>query len=90
LHTERFEKVASEFNNTWKSSIAEINGSILQAFPNFQNGARILHSALTQILLFYKRFLTLWEKKFTGKGRRVHPVGIQSVMVEIKKFRSTF
>ncbi|KAJ3216643.1 Vacuolar protein sorting-associated protein 52 [Dinochytrium kinnereticum] len=85
LDTDRFERIASEFNNSWKATISTLNTTIGQAFPNFKNGARILHSVLTQMLLYYKRFMILWEKRFTGKGRRVHPVGIQTVMAEIKK-----
>ncbi|KAI8854929.1 Sac2 family-domain-containing protein [Chytridium lagenaria] len=90
LDTDRFERIASEFNNSWKATITTLNSIITQAFPNFQNGARIFHSALTQMLLYYKRFMMLWEKRFMGKGRRVHPIGIQTVMGEIKKFKSSF
>ncbi|KAJ3070045.1 hypothetical protein HDU98_006918 [Podochytrium sp. JEL0797] len=90
LDTGRFESVASQFNNCWKQAITEINASILQSFPNFQNGARILHAAFTLLLLFYKRFLNLFEKRFVGKGRRVHPVGLQTVLFEIKKNQPNF
>ncbi|KAJ3309539.1 hypothetical protein HDU76_003578, partial [Blyttiomyces sp. JEL0837] len=90
LDTTRFETVASEFNNAWKPIISDVNNSVLQAFPNFQNGARILNAVLTQMLIFYKRFMVLWEKRFTGKGRKVHPVGIQTIMVEIKKLKSNY
>ncbi|KAJ3105839.1 hypothetical protein HDU97_007483 [Phlyctochytrium planicorne] len=90
LDTDRFERVGNEFNNSWKAAIASLNTTISQTFPNFKNGARTLHAALTQMLLYYKRFLILWEKKFMGKGRRVHPIGIQTVMAEIKKFKSSF
>ncbi|KAJ3300194.1 Vacuolar protein sorting-associated protein 52 [Borealophlyctis nickersoniae] len=84
---DKFEKVATSFNNSWKAALTSINGSVMQSFPNFQNGARILHGAFTQMLLYYKRFLTLWEKRFGNKKQRVQPIGMQSVMVEIKKFR---
>ncbi|KAJ3296154.1 hypothetical protein HDU79_007408 [Rhizoclosmatium sp. JEL0117] len=90
LDTSRFESVASQFNNTWKQAITDLNGSILQSFPNFQNGARILHAAFTLLLLFYKRFLNLFEKRFVGKGRKVHPVGLQTVLFEIKKNQPSF
>ncbi|KAJ3265746.1 hypothetical protein HDU77_004014 [Chytriomyces hyalinus] len=90
LDVSRFEAVASQFNNQWKQSIAQINASILQSFPNFQNGARILHAAFTLLLLFYKRFITLFEKRFVGRGRKVHPVGLQTVLFEIKKNQPNF
>ncbi|TPX57670.1 hypothetical protein PhCBS80983_g03685 [Powellomyces hirtus] len=90
LQEENFERVATEFNQNWKSALGSINQSVMQSFANFQNGARILHHALTQLLLYYKRFFTLWEKRYINKKPRVQPVGLQSVMVEIKKFRSSF
>ncbi|KNC96426.1 uncharacterized protein SPPG_08323 [Spizellomyces punctatus DAOM BR117] len=90
LQEEKFERVAADFNTCWKNALTSINQSVMQNFSNFQNGARILHAALTQLLLFYKRFFTLWEKRFVTKKPKVQPVGLQSVMVEIKKFRSSF
>ncbi|KAJ3354477.1 hypothetical protein HDU83_005179 [Entophlyctis luteolus] len=90
LDASRFEAVALQFNNIWKQIILELNTSILQSFPNFQNGARILHAAYTMLLLFYKRFLNLFEKRFVGKGRKVHPVGLQTVVLEIKKNQPSF
>ncbi|KAJ8328797.1 Vacuolar protein sorting-associated protein 52 [Batrachochytrium dendrobatidis] len=91
VDAEKFEQVATDFNATWKSTINNMYISITQAFPNFQNGARILHTAMTQFLLFYRRFLTCFERRFSqGKKSRVQPVGIQSLMVEIKKFKSSF
>ncbi|KAI9202758.1 Sac2 family-domain-containing protein [Polychytrium aggregatum] len=87
---DKFERIADNFNNSWKQAIGTINNSIIQSFTNFQNGARILQSALTRLLLYYKRFLVLWEKRFGSRKQRVQPVGLQSVMVEIKKFRSNF
>ncbi|TPX61117.1 hypothetical protein SpCBS45565_g07345 [Spizellomyces sp. 'palustris'] len=88
LQEEKFERVAADFNTCWKNALTSINQSVMQNFSNFQNGARILHAALTQLLLFYKRFFTLWEKRFVTKKPKVQPVGLQSVMVEIKKFRN--
>ncbi|KAH6574301.1 hypothetical protein BASA50_009922 [Batrachochytrium salamandrivorans] len=91
VETDKFEQLSEEFNNSWKATINAMNGSITQAFPNFQNGARILHVAMTQFLLCYRRFLTCYERRFSqGKKARVHPIGIQSLMVEIKKFKSSF
>ncbi|RKO84574.1 Sac2 family-domain-containing protein, partial [Blyttiomyces helicus] len=87
LETGKFESVATDFNNTWKTALTTINSSVMQSFPNFQNGARILHSAFTQLLLYYRRFLTVWDKRFGNRKQSVQPVGMQSVMVEIKKFR---
>ena len=84
------ELIAGDFNLKWKGSIGAINEAISQTFPNFQNGAKILHAALSQYILIYKRFISLWERKFTNVKPKVSPVGIQTLLVEIKKYRSTF
>ncbi|KAL2914393.1 Vacuolar protein sorting-associated protein 52 [Polyrhizophydium stewartii] len=87
VDADSFERIANDFNNSWKTSINAMNNSITQAFPNFQNGARILHTAMTQFLVYYRRFLACFERRFNGKRARVQPVGIQSLMFEIKKFK---
>jgi vacuolar protein sorting-associated protein 52 len=79
--------ISQEFNQKWKSSLQTIADSITQNFPNFQNGARVLHIALTQYVLHYKNFIALVDKQ--GKTK-VTPVGLQTVLVEIKKFKSAF
>ncbi|KAI8822052.1 Sac2 family-domain-containing protein [Fimicolochytrium jonesii] len=90
LQEENFERIAAEFNQNWKGALGNINQSVMQSFANFQNGARILHHALTQLVLYYKRFMSLWDKRFLNRKPKVQPIGLQSVMVEIKKFRSSF
>lgn len=87
---EILEKIANEFNSNWKAAIESINEEIGQVFTNFRNGARVLHAVLTQLVLFYKRFLTIWDAVAKPKGSKVVPIGIQSVLVEIKKYRSAF
>jgi hypothetical protein len=74
----------------WKGALTELNTSILAAFSDFQLGAKVLHVALTQVLLRYKRFVTLFDAKFQRKRSRVTPVGLQVVMMEMKRFKTTF
>ncbi|KAI8912671.1 Sac2 family-domain-containing protein [Gorgonomyces haynaldii] len=85
-----FESIATDFNLKWRQTLSQLNDTVTQTFPNFQNGARVLHACLAQYVLFYKRFIALWEKKFGTKQQKVQPTGMQSVLVEVKKFRSTF
>jgi hypothetical protein len=80
--------ISQEFNQKWKQSLQNIHDSIIQAFPNFQNGARVLHIALTQYVLYYKSFVSVVDS-FRGKTK-VSTVGIQTVLVEIRKFKSAF
>lgn len=91
IMSERFIKIASDFNSTWKTSLASINSTIMQSFPNFQTGTRILQTALTELVQFYRRFNALWEKRFEGTNApKVFPISLQSVIVEMKKFKSNF
>jgi hypothetical protein len=87
--------VANDFNTNWKPALGSLNQSIMKSFSNFQTGTRILQKALTDLVVYYQRFIGLWEKRFGGGlsgGRmpKAAPIGLQSVLVEIKKFKSNF
>ncbi|KAG0172911.1 hypothetical protein DFQ30_009374 [Apophysomyces sp. BC1015] len=80
-------RICKHFAQTWRHSLTAINGSVVQYFSNFKNGTTVLHAVLGQLIVYYTKFLDLLEKRNLGD---VHPVDVQTVMVEIKKFRSTF
>lgn len=82
--------IASEFNMNWKKGLLDINGSTMQLFASFQNGARVLHGILTQFVVWYKRFLSIWALAFRNEKSTIVPIGIQTVLVEVKKYRSSF
>jgi hypothetical protein len=82
--------IVNEFNLNWKKGLLDINGSTMQLFTSFQNGARVLHGILTQFVVWYKRFLSLWAMAFRNEKSPGAPVGIQTVLVEVKKYRSSF
>ncbi|KAJ1973876.1 Vacuolar protein sorting-associated protein 52 [Dimargaris xerosporica] len=97
-----FAPVVAEFNSTFKDSLANINAAVIRSFSNFKNGTTILHSVLGQLILNYSRFHQLYDRLVTKKskgggggctataaGPRT-PVGVQNVMVEIKKYKSNF
>ncbi|RIA99439.1 Sac2-like protein, partial [Glomus cerebriforme] len=92
IEPEIFDQVSSDFALTWRQSITSINTSVIQHFTNFKNGTTILHSVLGQLIIYYTRFCNMLEEALKdGKIRIRHqPVNVQSVMVEIKKFRSNF
>ncbi|CAJ0764704.1 23324_t:CDS:10 [Entrophospora sp. SA101] len=87
-----YDKISSEFIATWRQSIASINTSVIQYFSNFKNGTVILHTVLGQLIIYYTKFCNALEDGLkNGRVRvRQQPVGVQSVMVEIKKFKSNF
>ncbi|KAJ1654076.1 Vacuolar protein sorting-associated protein 52 [Dispira simplex] len=96
--TESFEPVITEFNTTFRTSLANINATVIRNFSNFKNGTTILHSVLGQLLLYYNRFHHFFDQRFarkpTGSAEATRPskwpVGVQNVMVEIKKYKSNF
>ncbi|RUP47313.1 hypothetical protein BC936DRAFT_145868 [Jimgerdemannia flammicorona] len=106
IDADRFEKISYEFNTTWRQNITSINASVIQLFSNFKNGTTVLHAVLGQLIVYYTRFCVLLEQRFQGGGKanggssrkqeagiaswKQPPVGVQTVMVEIKKFRSNF
>jgi hypothetical protein len=81
------ERICSQFSQTWRQSLTAINSSVIQYFSNFRNGTTVLHAVLGQLIMYYTKFLDIVEKRGLS---RIQPVGVQTVMVEIKKFRSTF
>ncbi|KAI8325435.1 Vps52-domain-containing protein [Martensiomyces pterosporus] len=88
-------RVASTFNAEWRSQISSINSSIIQSFSNFRTGTEILHAVLGQLIIYYTRFHSLYDKRFARRGGGAssnvcQPVGVQNVMVEIKKYRNNF
>ncbi|RHZ76011.1 hypothetical protein Glove_208g104 [Diversispora epigaea] len=92
IDPEFFDKVSADFASTWRQSLTSINTSVIQHFSNFKNGTTILHAVLGQLIIYYTRFCNALEEKMKDGTVRIghQPVGVQSVMVEIKKFRSNF
>jgi uncharacterized membrane protein len=80
------ERTSAHFVQTWRQSLKSINASVIQYFSNFKNGTTVLHAVLGQLIVYYTKFLDILEKR----NLRIQTVGVQTVMVEIKKFRSTF
>ncbi|KAJ1737274.1 Vacuolar protein sorting-associated protein 52 [Coemansia sp. Benny D160-2] len=96
ITSEDLGRVVSVFNAEWRSKIAAINSSIIQSFSNFRTGTEILHAVLGQLIIYYTRFHSLYDKRFArrsssgGGTTSQQPVGVQNVMVEIKKYRNNF
>ncbi|KAF0539370.1 Vps52-domain-containing protein [Gigaspora margarita] len=92
IESDVFDQISSDFAATWRQSITSINTSVIQHFTNFKNGTSILHAVLGQLILYYTKFCNILEERVNDGSVRIkhQSVGVQSVMVEIKKFRSNF
>jgi hypothetical protein len=85
------ERVVKEFAATWKSGIEKMNGNIMKYFSNFRNGTEILKQVLTQLLLYYTRFVEIIKKSWTHPpafGNEI--VTTQEILYEIKKYSRSF
>ncbi|KAJ2715633.1 Vacuolar protein sorting-associated protein 52 [Coemansia spiralis] len=92
-------RIAATFNAEWRAQIAAINVAVIQSFSNFRTGTEILHVVLGQLIVYYTRFHSIFDKRFARRGSSnspspaggiCQPVGVQNVMVEIKKYRNNF
>uniref|UniRef100_K3WUL5 Vacuolar protein sorting-associated protein 52 A n=1 Tax=Globisporangium ultimum (strain ATCC 200006 / CBS 805.95 / DAOM BR144) TaxID=431595 RepID=K3WUL5_GLOUD len=91
VDTAQLEKIVREFASTWKSGIEKMNGNIMKYFSNFRNGMEILKQVLTQLLLYYTRFIEIVKKSY----QRPPPFGndivtTQEILYEIKKYSRSF
>ncbi|KAG0016183.1 Vacuolar protein sorting-associated protein 52 [Podila clonocystis] len=103
---EHFERASYNFTNSWRQSLLAINTSVIQHFSSFKNGTLVLHQVLGQLIVYYTRFHAMLDEKLqqlqalaaastsgvttSTRGWSHQPVGVQTVMVEVKKFRSNF
>ncbi|KAI8086031.1 Sac2 family-domain-containing protein [Halteromyces radiatus] len=88
LDQDELGSICSSFATSWRTSISSINGSVVRYFSNFKNGTTVLHAVLGELIVYYTRFLDILESQ--QLVNKLQPVDVQTVMMEIKKFRSTF
>ncbi len=87
----QMELLVRSFHDSWKAGIESVNREVVKSFANFKLGMDILKQVLTQLLLYYTRFLDI--------VKTVHPSGppfaqfilsIATLMSEIKHFSRNF
>ncbi|KAL3668681.1 hypothetical protein V7S43_005977 [Phytophthora oleae] len=91
VDTAQIEKIVREFAATWKAGIEKMNGNVMTYFANFRNGMEILKQVLTQLLLYYTRFVEIVKRSY----QRPPPfnseiVTTQEILYEIKKYSRSF
>ena len=81
------EHLLRSFYDTWKAGIEAINRDVIKSFANFHLGQDLLKQVLTQLLLYYTRFLDLVKQAYpNGAPFAQHIVSIPTLMKEIKNF----
>ncbi|RLN71967.1 hypothetical protein BBJ28_00014276 [Nothophytophthora sp. Chile5] len=85
------EKIVREFAATWKAGIEKMNGNVMTNFSNFRNGMEILKQVLTQLLLYYTRFVEVVKRSFQRPPPfNTEIVTTQEILYEIKKYSRSF
>jgi hypothetical protein len=69
VDTQKIQALIKSFADGWKRSIDGIDSDVMRSFPNFQNGTAILQEALTQLVLYYERFVALLKQVGAGDRR---------------------
>ena len=81
------EHLLRSFADTWQQGIEAINRDVMKSFANLKLGMDILKQVLTQLLLYYTRFLDLVKQAYPGGAPFAqHIVSIPTLMKEIKNF----
>ena len=81
------EHLLRSFADTWQQGIEAINRDVIKSFANFHLGQDILKQVLTQLLLYYTRFLALVKHAHPGGAPFAQYIlSIPTLMAEIKTF----
>jgi len=87
----QMEVLLRSFHDTWRAGIEAINREVLKSFANFKLGTEILKKVLTQLLLYYTRFLDLVKQAYPGGAPFAQYIlSIPTLMNEIKHFSRNF
>eukprot|EP00965_Chrysotila_dentata_P188888 6173002-Pleurochrysis_carterae.AAC.1 len=85
------ETLLRNFHDTWKAAIEKINDDVLRSFASFKLGMDILKQVLTQLLLYYTRFLDIVKQTYpNGAPFARYILSIPTLMNEIKNFSRNF
>lgn len=84
-------KLVKSFNSNWRKAIEDLNREVMTCFTNFKCGNNIQQTALTQIIQYYHRFHKIVSQHpFKQNPVRSELINIHQLMVEIKKYKTSF
>ncbi|PNF30557.1 putative vacuolar protein sorting-associated protein 52 [Cryptotermes secundus] len=84
-HERKALALVQSFSAGWKRSLEELNREILPSFPSLVTGSTLLQLALTQLVQYYHRF-----HKLLSPNARTQLTNIHHIMVEVKKYKTSF
>lgn len=77
--------LVQSFSANWKKAIEDLNREVLLSFPSLVTGQSLLQLALAQLVQYFDRF-----QKLLTPTARAQLVNIHVIMVEIKKYKSSY
>lgn len=91
VDTGAMEALLRAFFDTWKEDVKAINGEVFKTFANFKLGMDLLKQVLTQLLLYYTRFLDIVKRVYPeGAPFAQYILSIPTLMKEIKTYSQNF
>eukprot|EP00735_Rhodelphis_limneticus_P006766 TRINITY_DN19201_c0_g1::TRINITY_DN19201_c0_g1_i1::g.2358::m.2358 TRINITY_DN19201_c0_g1::TRINITY_DN19201_c0_g1_i1::g.2358 ORF type:complete len:679 (+),score=218.02,sp/Q94KD3/VP52A_ARATH/39.65/3e-169,Vps52/PF04129.7/3.4e-134,Sec3_C/PF09763.4/2.2e-06,Sec3_C/PF09763.4/0.0073,COG5/PF10392.4/0.0014,COG5/PF10392.4/7e+03,COG5/PF10392.4/15,COG2/PF06148.6/0.0039,COG2/PF06148.6/1.1e+04,COG2/PF06148.6/1.4e+03,Baculo_PEP_C/PF04513.7/4.3,Baculo_PEP_C/PF04513.7/8.2,DUF148/PF02520.12/4.7e+03,DUF148/PF02520.12/ len=81
----RVETIVKEFAAKWKQAIDECNTNVLKSFSNLKTATELLKKVLTQLLLYYTRFLEILKKTCRNAPFMKDCVTTDLIMFEFKQ-----
>jgi hypothetical protein len=88
-HLATMERVASEFNVNWRTKLSMLNTLVMQQFPTFSTSTFVLQAILSKLLVYYSKFYQAMQQPSVKLQTKTIPIDLQTVMVEIKKFKAS-
>eukprot|EP00051_Salpingoeca_urceolata_P032791 m.17456 g.17456 ORF g.17456 m.17456 type:complete len:709 (+) comp5458_c0_seq1:1117-3243(+) len=86
----RIQGLIDSFGQGWKASLTAIDSEVMRSFTNFKTGTGILQEVLTQLVVYYERFLAILKQKPYRETSWAGLIDRHQVMVEVKKHNKTF
>mmetsp|Transcript_21025 Transcript_21025/g.25528 ORF Transcript_21025/g.25528 Transcript_21025/m.25528 type:complete len:393 (+) Transcript_21025:150-1328(+) len=82
---EEIQALVDDFGANWKGGLEMLNSAVLTYFPTFSSSRIILKQMLTQLVLYYTRFLDI-VKKLHDVKKFTRLVSIPTILQEIKVY----
>eukprot|EP00048_Salpingoeca_helianthica_P024708 m.34679 g.34679 ORF g.34679 m.34679 type:complete len:710 (+) comp9546_c0_seq3:57-2186(+) len=85
----RIQGLIRAFAADWKRAIDAIDADVMRSFSNFKVGTVVLQEVLTQLVVYYERFLTILRQPGIAKrtGTFSDLIDRHHIIVEVKKHK---
>eukprot|EP00736_Rhodelphis_marinus_P002709 Rmarinus@m.14902 len=81
----KMEALVKDFASKWQTAVDDWNANVLQSFSNFKLGMELLKKIITQLLLYYARFLDVLKKTARNASFMKDVVSPDTIIMEIRQ-----